>query len=119
MLEEVGDRFELSRVDLAANQQNSTSYLRINAKARARVSQLFRPYARASRGPPDPARTPDRAARGGNCFAVGGKLFMPASTSAGSSFAATALPDASYILGRSLSRHRPSPAIPGWVFHIP
>jgi len=72
VLEEVGDRFELSRVDLAANQQNSTGYLRINAKARARVSQLFRPYARASRGPPDPARTPDRAARGRQLLAVGG-----------------------------------------------
>ena len=34
VLEEVGDRFELSRVDLAANQQNSPDYLRINPKAR-------------------------------------------------------------------------------------
>jgi glutathione S-transferase len=33
-LEEVGAPFELSRVDLAANQQNSTEYLRINPKAR-------------------------------------------------------------------------------------
>jgi glutathione S-transferase len=33
-LEEVGDRFELSRVDLAANQQNSAEFLRVNAKAR-------------------------------------------------------------------------------------
>jgi hypothetical protein len=70
VLEEIGDRFELSRVDLVANQQNSTDYLRINAKARARVSQLFRPYARASRGPPDPARTPDRAARGRQLYRV-------------------------------------------------
>ena len=31
---EVGAPFELSRVDLAANQQNSTEYLRINPKAR-------------------------------------------------------------------------------------
>jgi glutathione S-transferase len=34
VLEEVGDRFELSRVDLAANQQSSPEYLRINPKAR-------------------------------------------------------------------------------------
>jgi glutathione S-transferase len=34
VLEEVGDRFELSRVDLASNQQNSPEYLRINPKAR-------------------------------------------------------------------------------------
>jgi glutathione S-transferase len=34
VLEEVGARFELSRVDLAANQQNSPEYLRVNAKAR-------------------------------------------------------------------------------------
>ena len=34
VLEEVGDRFELSRVDLAANQQNSPEYLRVNPKAR-------------------------------------------------------------------------------------
>ena len=33
-LEEVGARYELSRVDLAANQQNSAEYLRINPKAR-------------------------------------------------------------------------------------
>jgi glutathione S-transferase len=33
-LEEVGERFELSRVDLAADQQNSPDYLRINPKAR-------------------------------------------------------------------------------------
>jgi glutathione S-transferase len=34
VLEEVGARFELSRVDLAGNQQNSPEYLRVNAKAR-------------------------------------------------------------------------------------
>lgn len=34
VLEEVGDRFELSRVDLAAGQQNSAEYLRVNSKAR-------------------------------------------------------------------------------------
>ena len=34
VLEEVGAPFELSRVDLANNQQNSTEYLRINPKAR-------------------------------------------------------------------------------------
>jgi glutathione S-transferase len=33
-LEEIGLRFELSRVDLAANQQNSAEYLRVNPKAR-------------------------------------------------------------------------------------
>jgi glutathione S-transferase len=33
-LEEIGSRFELSRVDLAANQQNSAEYLRVNRKAR-------------------------------------------------------------------------------------
>jgi len=33
-LEETGDRFELSRVDIAANQQNSPEYLRINPNAR-------------------------------------------------------------------------------------
>jgi glutathione S-transferase len=33
-LEEVGDRFELSRVDIGAGQQNSPDYLRINPKAR-------------------------------------------------------------------------------------
>jgi glutathione S-transferase len=33
-LEEAGARFELSRVDLASNQQNSAEYLRINPKAR-------------------------------------------------------------------------------------
>jgi hypothetical protein len=33
-LEEVGAKFELSRVDLAAGQQNSAEYLRINRKAR-------------------------------------------------------------------------------------
>jgi len=33
-LEEAGDRFELSRVDLAANQQNSAEFLRLNPKAR-------------------------------------------------------------------------------------
>jgi glutathione S-transferase len=33
-LEEVGAKFELSRVDLAAGQQNSPEYLRINYKAR-------------------------------------------------------------------------------------
>src|SRR5262245_23677078 len=34
VLEEVGVRFELSRVDLAANEQNSPAYLRVNSKAR-------------------------------------------------------------------------------------
>jgi glutathione S-transferase len=34
VLEEVGVRFELSRVDLAANEQNSPAYLRVNPKAR-------------------------------------------------------------------------------------
>ena len=34
VLEEVGARFELSRVDLAAKEQNSAEYLRINKKAR-------------------------------------------------------------------------------------
>jgi glutathione S-transferase len=33
-LEEVGAPYELARIDLAANQQNSTEYLRINPKAR-------------------------------------------------------------------------------------
>jgi len=33
-LEEVGAPFELSRVDLATNQQNSAEYLRVNPKAR-------------------------------------------------------------------------------------
>ena len=33
-LEEVGARYELSRVDFATDQQNSPEYLRINAKAR-------------------------------------------------------------------------------------
>jgi glutathione S-transferase len=33
-LEEAGARFELARVDLAANQQNSPEFLRINPKAR-------------------------------------------------------------------------------------
>jgi glutathione S-transferase len=33
-LEETGDRFELSRVDLAGGQQNSDDYLRVNPKAR-------------------------------------------------------------------------------------
>jgi len=34
VLEETGDRYELSRVDLAAGEQNSPEYLRINPKAR-------------------------------------------------------------------------------------
>jgi glutathione S-transferase len=34
VLEEVGDRFELSRVDIASGQQNSPEYLRVNPKAR-------------------------------------------------------------------------------------
>lgn len=34
VLEEIGAPFELSRVDLAANQQNSPEYLRVNPKAR-------------------------------------------------------------------------------------
>jgi glutathione S-transferase len=34
VLEEVGARFELAKVDLAGNQQNSPEYLRVNAKAR-------------------------------------------------------------------------------------
>jgi len=34
VLEEVGARYELSRVDLAANQQNSAEFLRVNPKAR-------------------------------------------------------------------------------------
>lgn len=34
VLEETGDRFELSRVDMAANQQNSPEFLLINPKAR-------------------------------------------------------------------------------------
>jgi glutathione S-transferase len=33
-LEEAGEKFELSRVDLAAGEQNSAEYLRINPKAR-------------------------------------------------------------------------------------
>jgi glutathione S-transferase len=37
VLAEVGDRFELSRVDLAADQQNSPEYLRINPKGRVPV----------------------------------------------------------------------------------
>jgi glutathione S-transferase len=36
-LEEAGGRFELSRVDLASNQQNSPEFLRINPKARVPV----------------------------------------------------------------------------------
>jgi len=34
VLEEVGERYELARVDLAGGQQNSAEYLRINPKAR-------------------------------------------------------------------------------------
>jgi glutathione S-transferase len=34
VLEEVGARFELSRIDLAASQQNSAEFLRVNPKAR-------------------------------------------------------------------------------------
>jgi glutathione S-transferase len=34
VLEEVGTRFELSRVDLSANEQHSAEYLRVNPKAR-------------------------------------------------------------------------------------
>jgi glutathione S-transferase len=34
VLEEIGARFELSRVDLSANEQNSAQYLRVNPKAR-------------------------------------------------------------------------------------
>jgi glutathione S-transferase len=34
VLEEVGTRFELSRVDLSANEQNGAEYLRVNPKAR-------------------------------------------------------------------------------------
>src|SRR5579863_9531314 len=34
VLEEVGDRFELSRVDIASGQQNSPEYLSVNPKAR-------------------------------------------------------------------------------------
>ena len=34
VLEEVGERYELARVDLAGGQQNSDEYLRINPKAR-------------------------------------------------------------------------------------
>jgi glutathione S-transferase len=34
LLEEVGARFSLARVDLGANQQNSPEYLRVNGKAR-------------------------------------------------------------------------------------
>ena len=34
VLEETGDRFELSRVDLAANQQSGVEFLRVNPKAR-------------------------------------------------------------------------------------
>ena len=34
VLEEVGARFELTRVDLAANEQNDADYLRVNKKAR-------------------------------------------------------------------------------------
>jgi ribose transport system permease protein len=59
---------------------------------------------------------------GRQLLAVGGNpvaVFMPALTSAGSNFAVTALPGASSISGRSRSRHRPYPAIPGWVFLIP
>jgi len=36
-LEEAGARFELSRIDFAANQQNRAEYLRINPKARVPV----------------------------------------------------------------------------------
>ena len=36
-LEEAGDRFALERVDLAANQQNSPDFLRLNPKARVPV----------------------------------------------------------------------------------
>jgi glutathione S-transferase len=36
-LEETGDRYELSRVDLAAGQQNSAEFLRVNPKARVPV----------------------------------------------------------------------------------
>jgi len=34
VLEEVGERYELARVDLAGGQQNSAEYLRVNPKAR-------------------------------------------------------------------------------------
>jgi glutathione S-transferase len=37
VLEETGDRYELARVDLAANQQNSAEFLRVNPKARVPV----------------------------------------------------------------------------------
>jgi glutathione S-transferase len=37
VLEEVGARFELARVDLSAGEQNSPEFLRINAKARVPV----------------------------------------------------------------------------------
>jgi glutathione S-transferase len=37
VLEEVGARFELSRVDLGANQQTSAEFLRVNPKARVPV----------------------------------------------------------------------------------
>src|ERR1700760_67779 len=36
-LEETGERYELARVDLAANQQNSPDFLRLNPKARVPV----------------------------------------------------------------------------------
>src|SRR4029077_15529007 len=38
VLEEIGARFELSRVDLSANEQNSAQYLRVNPKARVPAS---------------------------------------------------------------------------------
>ncbi len=37
VLEEVGDRFELSRVDIGSGQQNSPEFLRVNPKARVPV----------------------------------------------------------------------------------
>ena len=36
-LEETGERYELARVDLAANQQNSPDFMRLNPKARVPV----------------------------------------------------------------------------------
>jgi glutathione S-transferase len=61
-LEEIGARFELSRVELSTNQQNSAEYLRVNPKARVpalsdggwtltEVQQSFATLRRAIRPP--------------------------------------------------------------------
>ena len=40
VLEETGERYELARVDLAANQQNSPDFVRLNPKRACRCSPM-------------------------------------------------------------------------------